>query len=473
MGRRAQGWKLVSRRGIYSVRFLYRGKRVERSTGERDPHKAATKAAEIYARVVQGRPARGNPNVLSGKALDVLFAEWLAETGPERDELTNAQYEGYAAAHFVPFFRRLSNVTTERATEYWRKRLRSVQRPTVMKELSALRGFLRWAEGRGHLTKAPTVESPPRNARGTIRYDRETVELTEDQVVAILSHLPERTRRGNPARAFYTVMWETGLRRGSLCALQAPQDYAKGRDSLTLRPEADKARYGRVLPLTKGAREALDSVCPDVGRIFEDVDYRHTLRKAAKDAGLPEHEVSKLTDHDFRHARTTLACERSGNLVGVAYLVGHKQITTTNQYVHPRRSAAEDVLRAIAGEPSERDSGDSSGDVPPKEENPAKAGSPGSVNDDGSLRKRGLEPPRVLPHRNLNALAIALEAKETGISQGPCSPSGATHPHDTGDVPNVTWEVDRRLEAAQDRWRATRDRDELRRFLLELVMLIS
>ena len=36
--------------------------------------------------------------------------------------------------------------------------------------------------------------------------------------------------------------------------------------------------------------------------------------------------------------------ERSGNLLGVGYLLGHRHATTTNQYVHARRRAAESVL---------------------------------------------------------------------------------------------------------------------------------
>jgi hypothetical protein len=36
--------------------------------------------------------------------------------------------------------------------------------------------------------------------------------------------------------------------------------------------------------------------------------------------------------------------ERSGNLVGVGYVLGHKHVTTTNHYVQARRRAAESVL---------------------------------------------------------------------------------------------------------------------------------
>jgi ketosteroid isomerase-like protein len=45
-------------------------------------------------------------------------------------------------------------------------------------------------------------------------------------------------------------------------------------------------------------------------------------------------------------ARATQWAE-SGNPVGVAYLLGHEQITTTNKYARPNRAAAERVLLVI------------------------------------------------------------------------------------------------------------------------------
>ena len=36
--------------------------------------------------------------------------------------------------------------------------------------------------------------------------------------------------------------------------------------------------------------------------------------------------------------------EDGGSLLGVAYLAGHKQVTTTNTYLHANRKAAEEVL---------------------------------------------------------------------------------------------------------------------------------
>ncbi|MFK7985924.1 MAG: tyrosine-type recombinase/integrase [Sandaracinaceae bacterium] len=254
---------------------------------------------------------------------------------------------------------------------------------------------------------------PPRTARGTRAQERQTITLSHEQVEAVLRALPHRSQRArHPVRAFFRVMWETGLRRATLWPLRAPQDYQKGSDRLVIRDAADKARYGRALPLTAAARASLDEVCPGEGAIFPRADLRHLLRAAARDAGLPELAVRHLSNHDFRHSRTTDLLDQGGSLTGVAYLVGHKQVTTTN------------ATRTLGWRPLVRCSPVSAERFrdphwdPKSPRQPRNAKTPprgqgwirqpvrltarellGASNGlRSALRKRGLEPPRVLPH---------------------------------------------------------------------------
>jgi hypothetical protein len=100
--------------------------------------------------------------------------------------------------------------------------------------------------------------------------------------------------------------------------------------------------------------------------------------------------------YDFRHARLTDLVSRSGDLTGVAYLAGHKNVTTTNRYVHPSRRAAERVLAQATGTngPEPPSFGSHSGRI---EREQRREGSSKSA-----VRKEGVEPSRELPHRNLN-----------------------------------------------------------------------
>ncbi len=419
MGRQSQGWRLrrpARKGGPYTVRFSHAGRQREFSTGKCDPEEAAREAARIYAEVVSGRRAEGR---VASSPLDLLFAEWLADVEAHLHETTSAQYFMYVEKHFLPFFKRLDAITTGGLADYQRHRLRKVTRVTLKKERSALRGFLNWCVEQGHLEEPPRFPILPRKAQGNRRHERRTVDLTEADVEGIIAQLPERVSHAGKPKAFYTVMWETGLRTATLQRLRVPDDYKPGDTELRIPDAKDKARFGRVLPLSPRARAALDAASPEIGLIFGKHEHRQVLRSAARRAGLPEDKVEFLSNHDFRHARTTFLAERTDNLPGVAFLLGHKHLTTTDRYVRRRRKAAEDVLRAVGAlEPEPASGSDSRGDsrgAAPEAPSPAASeeerGSlqlPETKRAIKSVRKRGVEPPRVLPHRNLNPARLPI-----------------------------------------------------------------
>jgi hypothetical protein len=128
-----------------------------------------------------------------------------------------------------------------RLGDYMRHRLTQVKRATLKKELSALNRLFDWMVQQGLLSTKPTIPRIPKRATGTPhpKRKRETVTLTPEEMHAIVTQLPERSKLGYPMRAYYEVMRET----------------------------ADKARYGRELPLSARARAALDSACPNQGTI--------------------------------------------------------------------------------------------------------------------------------------------------------------------------------------------------------------
>lgn len=376
MARRQEGFKLSidPRTSVYLVRFTCGGRPYKRSTGERDLGRATRAATRIYTQIVGGTgaaeparatEARGKSRAAGRKAdkaapstarpptlipLDKLFAEWLADAEVLLDETTVEIYTGYARARWLTTFTSLEGVNSAAVDAYVRVRLRQVKRKTILKELSALRGFVEWCRMQGHLTEVPRLSSPPRSALGVPyqggRCKKVRVELTEAEVDLVLANLPERTRSGLAVKAYFTTMYETTLRRETLFSITAPGDYAKGRETLKIREEVDKARFGREVPLSGRARAALDSVCPKEGLIFPPAYYRHALLAAAKAAGLSEERAHHLSYHDFRHASLTHMASDSTDLVGMAFLAGHKHITTTAQYVHSHQKAAERALEA-------------------------------------------------------------------------------------------------------------------------------
>jgi integrase len=360
MARRSEGWKLWKddRTGLYHVRFSHEGQRYRIATGERDPGAASGAAARTYAEVISGRWTTKRAVALSGTTpFDEVAAVWLSDVESSLDPRTFKLYQNtYVGTHFAPFFETINRLTTVGVEDYIATRLRQVSRETLKKELSPLRRLARWAHARGYLAQLPEIETPGRRVLGTpVESARKNVSLvfTADEVASILGHLPEyhsapRAPERYPVRARFVVAWETALRPQTLAQLRAPDDYRKGAEMLVIRDEADKNRFGRQLPLSVAAREALDSVCPTAGLIFGAHDFVMLLRRAAKAAGIDAYRADRISDYDFRHSAATHLGRSSDNLPGVMYLLGHKQPATTARYMRPDSDAASEVLQAAA-----------------------------------------------------------------------------------------------------------------------------
>jgi integrase len=282
-----------------------------------------------------------------------LSARYLSETASERDPETNKLYlTTYFGTHIGPYFKTLGDITTAHAKDYVRARLAVVKPTTIAKELSALRGLLAWSEEQGYVDSAPLIPKIGSRATGTPHPQRrrgKATELSVEEARAIVNLLPNYSESKRipqfVVRERFVVMYETALRPGTLNTLSVPEHYTPGSTTLTISDENDKARFGRELPLTAEARAALDAVCPQSGLIFGDHDYRDQLRKAA-DAVLDARRAATFTAYDLRHLRLTKLAE-AGNIIGAAYLAGHKRPSTTDRYLRPNLRAGEHALRAV------------------------------------------------------------------------------------------------------------------------------
>jgi integrase len=280
-----------------------------------------------------------------------VAAEWLAHAEPQLRGAIKT-YKLYVKTHFAPFFMTLGGFTDDACSRYVSHRLRTVRRSTLQKELSALRWLGEWCADQGFLSRAPNIPKPRRGAVGTsyhVRRRGQAEEFSREEIEAVIAALPEFSSSKRvtsfPVRARFIVAMETGLRPSTLDKLEAPRDYTAGSTVLRIRNDADKNHFGRDLPLTARARAALDGVCPSEGLIFGRHDFRDAIRAAATSA-LPADRAAAFTPYCLRHARLTELAE-TGNLVGAAYLSGHRQVTTINRYARPNRRAAEEVLKAL------------------------------------------------------------------------------------------------------------------------------
>lgn len=346
MGRKPEAWKLRPHGDVLYVRFRWQGRRIERTTGERDQGRARERAAQIYAEVVSGRSFPAPEGLQS---LTAALADYLVQYAKEHKPGTVKTVRDYARAHWTPFFRSADRFTTPAIDDYRRARLTAATRVTVRKELSGLRLFAEWWKAHGGPDVAvPSL--PKKGFEGTRHANARKEMATIIEPVTFTLILSKMRRRSRPSRncpdgfpeiAWWLVYWETGLRPSTISALTT-KHYKKGAAELLITRDIDKARHERRIPLSDVARAALDDVVPQIGKLFPPYSKdttRGAFTRACELAG-----VEGVSTYDLRHSRLTLWANAGGPLPGVQWLAGHVHLSTTARYVRPQESAARKVL---------------------------------------------------------------------------------------------------------------------------------
>lgn len=237
-----------------------------------------------------------------------------------------------------------------------RARIQKVTRASLRKELSALRQFFAWLVEHG-VQGLPVVPPLPKAGHPGVRHKharkRQPTILQPDEIASLLMAMPERSRRtGSFVRPLFEVFWETGLRpAATVLRLEIGVHYMKGAAELFISREIDKMHYERQVPLTAEARAALDRAVGNrtSGLVFVDVEedsLRESVEAACKAAGISK----KVSPYDFRHSRASFWANSGAPLAGVAFLLGHKHISTTALYVRTNATAAGAVLDLVAAQ---------------------------------------------------------------------------------------------------------------------------
>jgi len=353
MARKPEGFTLHrdDRTRFWIVRFTRNGQRYKRSTRERNRSSAQEIASRIVGEVTQGRVV----SVARTPAidLDVVVGQYLVDISAELAPETVATYQAYFVNNFAPRFHSLGSISSSAMQDYSRARLRQVKRGTECKELSAMRGFLKWCSDRGYLAEMPVIKDPPARSTGTTACQKVRVDLDNDRAAKLIAALPEWSKRTRyPVRDLILFIWETALRRRTVQRLRCPEHWQPGATTLRIAEDIDKARFGREVELSEVAQALLNRHCDGPGLIWGAFDCRPSLRNAARDAGcFTEQEIRHLSLHDLRHGALTELASVSPNLPGIAHIAGHKRVSTTTQYVHSNREQTRAVLKARPGIP--------------------------------------------------------------------------------------------------------------------------
>lgn len=294
-----------------------------------------------------------------------LLTEWLEAPLEELAPKTCRRYRS-AIQGFLDWFvqaeRRSLNLTdlhpiTLVGYRSWLQQRGSAS--TVNTHLCALRTWCAWLTEKGYLDTNPSTRLKLVRRQEPLAPSA----LTPAQVNALLRQA-QHTRY--PARnlAVLQMLLQSGLRIGE-CAALTWQDITFGERKGSVLVRAGKGNQSRQVPLNDSARQALaDYVAPllKVEATLRDVAMAWStgapetapLWKSERSRPLSVREMSRMiaelvrdcavreavpagtTPHSLRHTfATRYLLRHPGDIVGLARLLGHTSIQTTQIYVQP------------------------------------------------------------------------------------------------------------------------------------------
>jgi integrase len=259
------------------------------------------------------------------------------------------RHEGKAV---LPFFGTMAAdaITEDDCRAYRAARLAAGRKDgTIWTELGRLRSALKWAEKRGLIGRAPSIERPPIQPPRDLR-------LTREQAKAFLDtcHLPH-------VRLVFTLAMTTGARVGAILGLTWSRvSFETGLIDLA-DPMLPKTKKGRaVVPMNATARAALSEARTGATTAFV-IEWNgkpvKSVKKALKAAGA-RCALPWVTAHVFRHSAASWMAEAGVSMDKIAAFLGHSDPRITARvyakfapdYLRDAAEALEiDVMREVNG----------------------------------------------------------------------------------------------------------------------------
>lgn len=222
----------------------------------------------------------------------------------------------------------------------------------VNRQLTVLRGFYRAIVAMGHLEPAanpmagfPRIKAVPRKL---------PVSLATEQVTRLLTQPKTDTVIGLRDRAMLAILYGTGIRASECATLRSGQvDLVQ----LTI-TVLGKGGHERVIPLNAQLAEVLRSYALARGPALPSAPFfrsrfgrplsRGAIYERVRTWGQRSRVGIPLSPHRLRHTFATHLVRAGVGLVTIRDLLGHRQITSTQIYLHV---TAEDLRSAAARHP--------------------------------------------------------------------------------------------------------------------------
>ena len=321
---------------VWIYRCKVNGTTWERSTHETDKRKAVAKIPEFEA-LAQLHREQPVKSVKFSQAIVPEIARIEIEVSKQQ-----AVRSSVSLRNFLRWLGRdidLNKINTDLLAQYQRTRLQKAAGETVKRELHAVCALLRQNKIR--------IEAPKRiPGRKTEQRD-----FTEDELVRFFAACDESQK------VLFSFLLATGARPAEVIPSVRSTHIALLKKELdpeacvvmirSAKLQAHQRDIPREIHIPRNLMEqVLDLARRNPGpHVFQpNPGQCLVFDEILKQAGIPKKDElgRKLTAHSFRHTYASMMAKRvSYNPHVLKEILGHRQLSTTDRYVHARGSAAE------------------------------------------------------------------------------------------------------------------------------------
>lgn len=297
--------------------------------------------------LVQHGRARRHEEVPTLEGFVPTFLDYARGNRQKPSSVTSK--ETIARVHLIPLFgdRRLDTIKTA-DIERLKQQLETKAPKTVNNVLTVLSGMFKAAVGAGVIERAPcAVRLVPVATTSSDFHDFDAYERLVDAA----------SRIGPQTLAIILLGGDAGLRAGEMVALHwADVDFVSGQ--LTIRRsewngQITSPKSGRVrhVPMTERLARALRSIrhlrsprviCRADGSSLRRQNIQKRVRRAARHAS-----VANIGVHVLRHTFCSHLAMRGAPARAIQQLAGHKDLSTTERYMHLTPSALTAAIRLL------------------------------------------------------------------------------------------------------------------------------
>ena len=321
------------RSSYWSADIHIGGKRVRRSTRERDRRAAQAKAQQLFDELVaeQGRPGR-----MEGDDLALLAGFDIAEAqarGVGQRQLESIEACWGHVCRTLGTDLDPAEVTYERVVGYLAsRRAEGARGQSIVKEVQALKRGLKVAKRRGSIRAMPdewpVVRRDPPNKRQ--RGKLHPAELIGRWLEHLSDVAPVASRQA--AVAVHTGLRATELRLLTWDWVESAPEGSGVSAMLRVPAEAAKTKQERVIGLTDEALAAIEQARA-LAQAWDAPLFPGNHRKAFKAAAEALQYGKTITLRDLRHCHATWAAQGTGDAAAAQAALGHNDLRTTQRYL--------------------------------------------------------------------------------------------------------------------------------------------